>query len=325
MRRLVVTCLAATLLTGCGMDGGGDPLQVTDTLVAATPATSPPVTADPAGTTTPAPPVQHLAYDPATRTLVAATGNALLLRTDGRPDRTVALPSAPASLRVTDGHALTALPDTDQVVRTDLTTARTEITDVPGAPVDALDLDAQRLAVAHRDTRAVTIRQDGRPPVTSDGFTGPEQLIATGGTLHLLDSLTTSLTPVDTADGSKGPGLRAGEGATQATTDRYGRILAVDTRGGELLAFSTDPLIMKQRYPVPGAPYDIAYDPARDLAWITLTATNEVVAYDVAGGQPREVHRLPTLGQPDSVAVDPAAGAVHIGSATGGGIQVVTP
>ena len=60
-----------------------------------------------------------------------------------------------------------------------------------------------------------------------------------------------------------------------------------DTRGGALLAFSLDPLLLRQNYPVPGAPYAIAYDRERDLAWVTLTETNEVVGYDVAGENSR--------------------------------------
>lgn len=125
-------------------------------------------------------------------------------------------------------------------------------------------------------------------------------------------------------DGRNGAGLRAGDGATNAVADRYGRLLVVDTRGGELIAFSADPLIMRQRYPVPGAPYGIAYDAQRDLAWITLTERNEVVAYDIAGGEPVEKHRFPTIRQPNTVATD-EAGRVYVASADNGGIQVISP
>ena len=48
--------------------------------------------------------------------------------------------------------------------------------------------------------------------------------------------------------------LRAGEGATTMAADPAGRVLVADTRGDELLVFGTDPLILRQRYPVPGAP-----------------------------------------------------------------------
>ena len=114
-------------------------------------------------------------------------------------------------------------------------------------------------------------------------------------------------------------------GATNGVVDRFDRVLVADTRGGALLAFSVDPLLMRQRFPVPGSPYGIAYDRERDLVWVTLTETNEVVGFAVAGEEPLERHRFPTVVQPDSVAVDPVSGRVVVASGTGGGVQVVQP
>lgn len=324
MRRLVITCLTLTLLAGCGMDDNTDPLQVTDTLTEARPATAPPTTTPPAGTAHPAPPTQHTAYDRDTRTLVLATGPQLqLIDTTNGNRRTVDLPAAPANIHARSGQLLAALPDAGQITRVDLRTATAHPTPVPGGPVDAVDLDAQRTAVIQRDTATVTILTDGRPGVTTEKFEGPAQLLDHAGQLYVLDRLTTAITPIDPANGDKGAGLRAGQGATNAVQDRYGRILTIDTRGQALLAFSTDPLIHKQRYPVPGAPYALAYDPTTDIAWITLTATNEVVGYDIAGGEPQERHRIPTISQPDSLAVDPDNQTLYIASANGAGYQVV--
>ncbi|GAB3889605.1 hypothetical protein GCM10029964_059590 [Kibdelosporangium lantanae] len=130
---------------------------------------------------------------------------------------------------------------------------------------------------------------------------------------------------VDVPGGKIGAGQRAGKGATNAVVDRFGRVLVTDTRGGALLAFSVNPVLLKQNYPVPGAPYGIAYDPRRDLAWVTLTERNEVVGYYVAGGEPVEKYRFATVVQPNSVTVDPGSGRVFVASATGGGVQVVQP
>ncbi|TDD53055.1 YncE family protein, partial [Saccharopolyspora elongata] len=232
-------------------------------------------------------------------------------------------PSAPAALRTERGQLTAALPDTNLISRIALRTATAQPTQVPGGPVDAIDLDGDRTAVILRDTGTVTVLHNGTPTATTEKFQGPAQLLPTRGGIAVLDRLATAITPIDPTTGSKGAGLRAGQGATNAITDRYGRILTIDTRGQELLAFSTDPLIMKQRYPVPGAPYGLAYDPTRDLAWITLTATNELVGYDIAGGEPQERHRLPTISQPNAVAVDPDTGDVYIASANGAGYQVV--
>lgn len=329
MRRLAAACLTGTiLLAGCAnTDGATDPLQVTDTLVAATPATSPPSSHTPAGTVLPAPATQLTAYEPTTGTLALAHERTLTLRNPAHPQqppRRIELPSTPAALRATpDGQLLAALPDSKQLTHIDPTSGDTRITPVNGNPVDATPTP-HGIAVALRDTKSVTfLDHRGQPQHTAPGFEGPAQLLPLGGEIQVLDRLTTAITPLDPATAEKGAGLRAGSGATNAVTDRYERLLVVDTRGNELLAFSANPLIMKQRYPVPGTPYDIAYDPNRDLAWITLTETNEVIAYDIAGGEPQERHRLPTVTQPNSISVNPETGEVYIASATGEGLQVV--
>ncbi len=322
--RLITTAVVIALgIAGCGSNGvNDDPLQVTDQLVAATPAQSPPGSPAPAGRVLPAPPVQHTAYDAATHTLGVTSGSALLLfdTRAGGPPREVPLPSAPAQLRQhTPGQLMLAMPDANQIATVDAGSGALHPTPVAGGPIDAVPAGGD-LAVALRDANSVTFLGSHR---TAGGFDEPSQLLPAGPDVLVLDRLSTSVTPVNTTTGEKGAGLRAGQGAGEAVTDRYGRLLVTGTRVGELMAFSTDPLIMKQRYPVPDSPYGIAYDPNRDLAWVAVTGTNEVVGYDVAGGEPRERHRLPTVGQPNSVTVDPDSGEVFVASATGDGIQVV--
>jgi hypothetical protein len=58
---------------------------------------------------------------------------------------------------------------------------------------------------------------------------------------------------------------------------------------------------------------------------VTLTERNEVVGYDVRGGEPVEKYRFPTVRQPNSVTVDEQSGRVVVGSAAGEGTQVITP
>ncbi len=114
-----------------------------------------------------------------------------------------------------------------------------------------------------------------------------------------------------------------GEGATQLTTDHYGRILVTDTTGDELLAYTTDTLMLRQRFPAGLAPYAVAYDDTADRAWVTLTETNEVVGFDLSSGVGVETARYPTVRQPNSVTVDTVNGDLLIGSATGDGLQQI--
>ncbi|GAB2736262.1 lipoprotein [Salinifilum aidingensis] len=325
MRRLLITCLAATLLAGCGSMDAGDPLQATDQLSAATPAPAR-APADPQGTVRPAPAAGTSAFDTTTGTLLLAGDQGLtLLDPRTNQQRTVPLGAPAANVTADGGTALVAVPDRGEIAHIDIRTGhRTGTTPVPGGPVDAIRLDDGALAVAQRDAGSITIHGDGRPRTTGE-FDGPARLFAQNGEIQVLDRLTTSLTSVDPRTGDEGEALRAGQGATNGVADRYGRVLTVDTRKNELLAFDTNNLILKQRYPLPGSPYGIAYDARRDLAWITLTDRNEVLAYDVAGGEPELRHRFRTVAQPHTVAVDSRTGAAYITSAGGAGVQVVEP
>ncbi|ASU81033.1 hypothetical protein CDG81_10840 [Actinopolyspora erythraea] len=331
MRRLITVFLAAAaLLTACSDDSGSRPLQVTDQLTSATPAPAPEPRTEPAGTVVPAPATRDVTLLPEHHTLALAAADQPRIELFDTQDprgtpRIVQLPAPANSLHPTpDGDTLlAALPQADTVVRIDLRNARiSQRIDVPGDPADALEVGS-RLFVSRPGEDDVAILRDGRIQQRVNGFPGADDLVRRGSTVVVLDRLTTSLTPVEISSGDKQPALRAGEGATNAVADEFGRVLAIDTRGEEIMAFAAEPLIMKQRYPVTGSPYGLAFAPRRDLAWVTLTARNQLVGYDVAGGEPREVHRLPTVRQPESTAVNPATGTVYIASATGDGLQVV--
>ena len=130
----------------------------------------------------------------------------------------------------------------------------------------------------------------------------------------------TSVTTVG-ADGHAGQSLRAGEGATTLAADPAGRVLVADTRGGQLLVFGVDPLILRQAYPVRQSPYGLAG--SRRLAWVSQTAANIVIGYDLSTGIPVEKVRYPTVQQPNTLAFDDAADTLYVVSGSGGGVQVI--
>jgi hypothetical protein len=332
LRRLVATVLvgSAALVAGCSGDDAEptDDLMVADTPVAATPAVSPPVAAAPAGTLLgvsgrPA----AMAVDPGTRLLAVAVDappSVLLYSLDdlAAAPRSVPLPAAAEDLRLAaDGGPLLAAVGTG-LVRITLPSGDVATTPVDGAPVSAAQFDGSTL-VAVRDRRQVAVLDDDAVRTISGSMFSADRVLSTGSGAVVLDRLRNAVFELDVAGGAVRQGLRAGEGSTNAAVDRFGRVLVVDTRGGALLAFSLDPLLLRQRYPVAGAPFGIAYDRSRDLAWVTLTATNEVVGYHVAGEEPKERYRFPTVAQPNTVTVDPGSGRVFVASANGGGIQVI--
>lgn len=197
-----------------------------------------------------------------------------------------------------------------------------------GEPPKAAHRTAQLGAwtLVARGKQGIEVRRDGkRVKMISDDLASADQVFVVNGQAAVLDRLRSAVFQVDVQAGKVRLGLRAGQGATNGTVDEFGRILVVDTRNEALLAFGMDPFLLRQRYPVPGSPYGIAYDAKRNIAWVTVTETNEVVGFDVAGGEPRERYRFPTVRQPNSVTVEERTGDVLVASAAGEGNQVIRP
>jgi hypothetical protein len=332
LRRLLVTLAAGTtLLAGCTTSANPtDELQVSDSVTAAGPAASP-ATSNPAGMVVPVDGnVTAVVADARDRVLAIATDKpvVLLAKLDkpSEPPRSLPLPSPATALTLAPDGLWVSMRASKQLYRFDLPDASAETrVQIAGAP-GGVSQDGDRTFVALPDRKAVEVVKGGLAQrEISGGLYSADQVLTVGDNTVVLDRQRTALFDVDVTAGKIGAGQRAGAGATNATTDRYGRVLVTDTRGGALLAFTTGPVILKQRYPVPGAPYGIAYDPKRDLAWVTLTERNEVVGYNVAGGEPTERYRFPTVVQPNSVTVDSDSGRVFVASATGGGVQVMQP
>ncbi|MEO9221499.1 MAG: hypothetical protein ABI251_06920 [Mycobacteriaceae bacterium] len=259
--------------------------------------------------------------------LAASPDRLLLLNADNlaAPPRTVALPATPTQVTLSSagGPFLVAMPRA--VVRVDQRTATAASTNVDADVRSVLALPDQRLAVGAADGAVLVLGADGAVAQRITGLAETDALVDTQRGVVALDRKQTAVSLVDLGQGELGVSLRAGEGATNAVADRFGRVLVTDTTGNELLAFSADPLLLRQRFPVAGAPYGIAYDPTTDLAWVTVTARNQVVGYDVAGGEPVERYRFDTVPQPDAVAVDTETGAVLVASAAGAGVQRIEP
>ena len=76
-----------------------------------------------------------------------------------------------------------------------------------------------------------------------------------------------------------------------------------------------------------GKPYGLAYDAAHRRLYVTLTAANLLRVVDVSdAASPRILGDVPTVQQPNSVAVDPRSGGLLVtGSAPGsrGSLQIV--
>jgi YD repeat-containing protein len=102
-----------------------------------------------------------------------------------------------------------------------------------------------------------------------------------------------------------------------------------DTDGGAVLIDRINPQITQvARVDAPGNPYGLAYDAQRHRLFVTLTASNILRVVDLADpGAPRVLGGIPTVAQPNSVAVDPRSGAVLVTGTDSdgrGSLQIVT-
>jgi streptogramin lyase len=168
--------------------------------------------------------------------------------------------------------------------------------------------------------------RDGRIAQEFTDVTQPAGVAHVGTIVGLLDVRENTLTFYDAAKLVPITELAAGDGPTHVVADRHGRMIVVDTRGGALLVYAPLPQAGQiARLALPGAPYGITYDPIRDRVWVTLTATNQVVGFDMAVPQPREIARLPTVAQANTVAVDPTTGRLFVTGTKDGTVEIIDP
>ncbi|HUE31365.1 MAG TPA: hypothetical protein VMQ38_00265 [Mycobacterium sp.] len=300
-------------------------------------AESPPVSTIPAGAVRPLPGhAQAAVFDVGTHQLAvlapgadsAAPASITVFGAAQGAARVIVLPG-PATALTGDGHGTVYLAARGGYVVVDLAAGHTAQMNVGGAQQAEFTAIARRadgkLMLGSADGAVYTLASpppDSAATVERRGkiFARVDFLVTQGNTTVVLDRGQTSVTTIG-ADGRPEQALRAGEGATTLAADPWGRVLVADTRGGELLVYGVDPLILRQAYPVRQAPYGLAG--SRELAWVTQTASNMVIGYDLSTGIPVERVRYPTVQQPNSLAFDEASDTLYVVSGSGAGVQVI--
>lgn len=302
-------------------------------------AVSPPASQQPAGAVRPL--AGHAAaavFDGGTHQLAvltpgndpAAPASVTVFGDPQTPPRVVELPGAATAL-ADDGHGTAYLAARGGYLAVELSTGRVTQVAVADAVQTEFTAVAQRadgrLVLGSADGAVYTLASPAPGSVTNATVTSRNKIFARvdwlatqGNTTVVLDRGQTSVTTID-ADGHTQQALRAGRGATTMAADPAGRVLVADTRGGQLLVYGADPLILRQAYPVPQAPYGLAG--SRALAWVSQTVSNIVIGYDLSTGIPVEKVRYPTVQQPNSLAFDEASDTLYVVSGSGAGVQVI--
>jgi DNA-binding beta-propeller fold protein YncE len=265
-------------------------------------------------------------FDMGTASLaVLGPGDRLTVLPVGGSTRTIALPAAATAL-TGDGAGTLWLSARGGYLRVDIAAGDVTPVRVEGQPDTDFNAIARhadgRLVLGGADGTVYTLSSDTEVGATLKKFARVDVLVAQGDSMVVLDRGQTSVTEIDAAGTAAEQALRAGEGATTMAADPSGRVLVADTRGGALLVYGTEPLILRQRYPVHDAPYGVTG--SADLTWVSQTATNTVVGYDLATGIPVEKVRYRTVQQPNTLAFDDTTNTLYVVSGSGAGVQVIT-
>jgi len=121
---------------------------------------------------------------------------------------------------------------------------------------------------------------------------------------------------------------QVGTKLTHAVTLSDDLVAFADTDGGAVLIERIAPQITEvAKVESPGKPYGLAYDAERRRLFVTLTESNQLQVVDMTDpSTPRVAGVVPTVRQPNSVAVDPRSGVVLVtGSVSEGTLQIITP
>jgi hypothetical protein len=345
---LLVLLAAVTGGAGCLAGCSGNPLntfasQAPRTIEPARAAQSPPAAQRPAGAVRPLDAGGAAAiFDGGTHQLAvlapgadpAAPGTVTAFGDPHVAPRVIVLPG-PATALTGDGRGTAYLASRGGYFSVDLSGGRATRVSVADAPQVEFTAIAQRadgkLVLGSADGAVYTLTSQAPAAVATATvesrnkiFARVDWLATQGNTTVVLDRGQTSLTTIG-ADGRAEQALRAGQGATTVAADPLGLILVADTRGGQLLVYGCcspgTPLILRQAYPVRQAPYGLAG--SHQLAWVSLTASNVVIGYDLSTGIPVEKVRYPTVQQPNSLAFDEASDTLYVVSGSGAGVQSI--
>ncbi|HTJ36613.1 MAG TPA: hypothetical protein VL738_25615 [Dactylosporangium sp.] len=308
MKRRLLPLAGLLLLTACD---AGAPVSHPDATVP-TPTWAPAPARSPAGTTSKAPAAPTgvavgrgvaVISNQAASVRPAPSDAFAQLPTTGTPRSVVGAPGG--GFRIVAGAAVLDVPAGS-------TTARSWPLPAEGGAI-AVPRTADWTAVAVPDRGDVLVLSaTGEVLRTIHAGGRPYALAADDERIAVVDAGESSITVFDAATGARLEGLRAGGGAVAVVPAGSGRFAVIDARDGELLVYDTGPLLLRQRYPVPGGAWAAASEPDRRVVWVTLTQRNEVVGFDLSGGTPREVARHGTVRLPLAVAVDPAGGGLAV-------------
>lgn len=268
---------------------------------------------------------------------LVATGDRVVAQVDGPPgleigrvDGTSWTPEVSVELPADAGAATTGFDGTvlvpygDGVVVVSPTGESREISGIGPVTAAAVTPDG-RVLTGNPEGEVVVRDAEGVEEHRVRGLTSVDRIsVARDGSVTALSRPDTVIASIDLDSDTAGPLLRAGEGAGMLDEVGERSVVASDTVGSTLLVYSTSPVRLHQQFPVASAPWAVAEDASREVVWVASTGTNTIQAYDLGDGIGVRSADIPTVRQPDSLAVT-ESGTVVVGSSDGAGLHLIRP
>jgi len=284
-----------------------------------------------------------------------------LIEVDGEPEGIVVTSTGvvAVALRGPDRLALVDL-DTERVTEVPTSSAARHLTLAsPSGPVVAPLEASDEVVLVDPSTGDVVGQFSGIEDGPHDAAVHPSGLISVtdelGGGLYVLDPRSNDVQRIDSSPqpGGVAPvgdlavsvdvtgrGVRVfdvrearqvaeaqvGTGLTHVVSLDGGRVAMADTDGGRLIVAAITPELEDVvEVPVDGRPYGLAFDEERARLYVTLSERNEMLVYDTGRIDEGPLGTVPTVGQANSVAVEPGDGRVVIAGRSQGALQVLPP
>lgn len=332
MNRMATSIVVLLLvLVGCGAEPQAPPAAEGPLGTPAEPGEAPPTTATPAGRvlSLPGGAPEGVAVDPASGLVAVALRDPdrlALAGTRGGGIRIVPVPGAARHLVLAaPGELLVLAEDSGLLLRVRLPEgAVTSSVRVGRQPHDAVQV-GDTTFVTNEGGQSVGVVRGDRMVRTLPGPVQPGGIAAADGRVATADVRGNRLYVWDAATLKPLAQLPAGSGPSHVRPLGNGRVAVADTRGNAVLVFDLrgEPRQIG-RIKLPGRAYGLATDPARGLVYVTLPNVNQLVSLKVQpDGSLRRITAVPTVRQPNDVALDPTDATAYVAGTSGSLLEVV--
>lgn len=248
----------------------------------------------------------------------------------GRVDEVaLAAPARHLSLAGPDGPVVASLEPADTVVLVDPATRRVveQFRDLSDGPHDAAVHPSGLISVTDELGGGLYVLdpRTGRAQ-RIDSTPQPGGVAPVGEFAVSVDVVGRGVRVFDVQDREQVAQAQLGTGLTHVVAIDGDRVAMADTDGERLLVATITPQVRDVvEVRTQGRPYGLAFDASLSRLYVTLSDRNQMLVYDTARLEAGPVGRVPTVGQANTVAVEPDGNRVVVAGRSQQALQVLGP